>query len=135
MFQDLNMVTAFGKFDMDPNDTLVFVKILSATSEGLSGLTENINTARAWIATKPEIFTWPLFNCSSCCDTPGDATNNGTVNILDITFLINYLYMGGPEPECLDEGDANGNGTINILDITYLINYLYMGGPAPSCPS
>jgi hypothetical protein len=55
------------------------------------------------------------------------------VNILDITFLIAYLYQEGPAPECMYEGDANGDCTINILDITYLISYLYMGGPAPIC--
>jgi hypothetical protein len=75
---------------------------------------------------------WQDF-ATSCCDKPGDASNNGTVNIQDITFLINYLYKGGPQPPCLDEGDANGSGITNIQDITYLINFLYKGGPAPKC--
>jgi len=67
----------------------------------------------------------------NCCDVPGDANGNGTVNILDITYLIAYLYQGGPAPECMYEGDANGNCAVNILDITLLINYLYLEGPAP----
>jgi hypothetical protein len=70
---------------------------------------------------------------TTCCDVPGDANNDGTVNILDITYLINYLYLGGPAPPCMYEGDANGDCSINILDITYLISYLYQGGPAPVC--
>lgn len=69
----------------------------------------------------------------NCCNVPGDANNNGTVNILDITYLIAYLYQGGPPPPCMYEGDANGNCAINILDITYLIAYLYQSGPAPVC--
>jgi subtilisin family serine protease len=60
----------------------------------------------------------------------GDANSSGVVNALDITFLINYLYKGGPAPDPYT-GDANGNGVINALDITYLINYLYKGGPEP----
>jgi hypothetical protein len=64
----------------------------------------------------------------------GDANGNGTVNILDITYLINYVYKGGPAPDPLESGDVNSTGTINILDITYLINYVYKGGPDPYCP-
>ncbi len=63
----------------------------------------------------------------------GDANNDSTVNILDITFLINYLYKGGPAPEFLEACNANGDDAVNILDITYLIAYLYKGGPKPEC--
>ncbi|MFH2035425.1 MAG: S8 family serine peptidase [Candidatus Zixiibacteriota bacterium] len=61
----------------------------------------------------------------------GDANNSKSINILDITYLISYLYKGGPAPEDLKLGDADSNLTLNILDITYLISYLYKGGPAP----
>jgi hypothetical protein len=133
MFQDLNMVAVFGQFDLAPGDTLVFVKILTSTYEGLIGLQNNVLKARQWIENRPFIFSWPTEYQCSCCDVPGDANNNGSVNILDITFLIAYLYQGGPPPDCCPEGDANGNAAINILDITYLIAYLYQGGPPPIC--
>ncbi len=64
----------------------------------------------------------------------GDANNDEAINIFDITFLITYLYKGGPEPESTWASDANGDGEINIFDITYLISYLYKGGPEPDCP-
>jgi C1A family cysteine protease len=64
----------------------------------------------------------------------GDANDDETVNILDITYLINYLYKGGQAPVPLDAADVNSDGAINILDITYLINFLYKGGPEPNCP-
>lgn len=70
----------------------------------------------------------------ACDYTCGDANGDGTVNILDVTRLINYLYKGGPIPDPPEAGDANGNGTINILDVTHIINYLYKGGPDPICP-
>jgi len=63
----------------------------------------------------------------------GDANGDALVNLLDITYLINYLYNEGPGPEPIDAADVNGDGTINLLDITYLINYLYNNGPEPSC--
>ncbi|MFH2035922.1 MAG: dockerin type I domain-containing protein [Candidatus Zixiibacteriota bacterium] len=132
MFQDLNMVSTYGKFSMNNNDTLIFVTILSASTDGTSGLLTNIAKARAWIASRPYIFEWPEFN-PGCCVVPGDANHNGVVNILDITFTIAYLYKGGAAPVCLDEADANSNEVINILDITYNIAYLYKGGAAPIC--
>lgn len=64
----------------------------------------------------------------------GDADGSGSVNILDVTCLISYLYKSGAAPVAEEAGDANGNGAINILDATYLINYLYKGGPEPICP-
>nr|MBN2278071.1 VCBS repeat-containing protein [candidate division Zixibacteria bacterium] len=64
----------------------------------------------------------------------GDANGGGSVNILDVTYLINYLYKSGPAPEPQEAGDANGNGAVNILDVTYLISYLYKSGPEPICP-
>ncbi|MFH2035569.1 MAG: dockerin type I repeat-containing protein, partial [Candidatus Zixiibacteriota bacterium] len=63
----------------------------------------------------------------------GDVNCNGSVNILDITYLISYLYKGGPVPCEAWRADVNSNGAVNILDITYLISYLYKGGPDPNC--
>jgi PKD repeat protein len=60
----------------------------------------------------------------------GDANRDGGRNIQDITFLINFLYKGGPAPDPYS-GDVNGSGMINISDVTYLINFLYKGGPPP----
>jgi len=68
------------------------------------------------------------------CSVPcGDMNETITINILDITYLISYLYKGGPEPESMWAADVNGDGNVNILDVTYLISYLYKGGPAPDC--
>jgi parallel beta-helix repeat protein len=69
--------------------------------------------------------------CSIIC---GDANSNGVINLLDIVFLINYIYKGGAAPLSLEACDVNRSGDIDILDITYLINYIYKSGPAPNCP-
>jgi len=68
--------------------------------------------------------------CSYIC---GDASGNDKLNILDVTYIINYLYKGGPAPIPLQSADADGSGNINILDITRIINYLYKGGEEPVC--
>ncbi len=69
--------------------------------------------------------------CGFLC---GDVTDNGVINALDITYLINFLYKHGPTPNHLQAADVNNSGNVNALDITYLINYLYKRGPEPNCP-
>lgn len=73
---------------------------------------------------------WPVAYPYSC----GDINHDGSVNLLDITYLISYLYKDGPAPPYFKLADVNANCVINLLDITYLISYLYKGGPAPQCP-
>lgn len=68
--------------------------------------------------------------CEFIC---GDANGDGTINILDITYVIGYLYMGGPPPDPMESADVDLSGNVNILDITYLISFLYKSGPDPDC--
>ena len=63
----------------------------------------------------------------------GDADRSNSVNILDVSYLVTYLYKNGPAPIPETAGDVNSSGSCNMLDITYLINYLYKGGAAPNC--
>jgi len=131
--EDLHMIHVSGQFDIGEGDTLIFVKILAMEYDGgETGFLNTIDKARKWIENRPYIWSWPI-HITTCCVVPGDVTHNGIVNILDITYLIAYLYKGGPAPPCLTEADATGNCIVNILDITYLIAYLYKGGPAPIC--
>lgn len=73
---------------------------------------------------------------SCCCiGTRGDANDDGSVtpNILDLNYLVNYIFRLGPPPNCPKEADANSDGSAlpNILDLNYLINYIFRLGPAP----
>ncbi len=58
----------------------------------------------------------------------GDVDGNGAINILDITYLIKFLYKGGPPPPNPADADIDGSGNLNMLDITRLINSLYKDG-------
>jgi len=61
----------------------------------------------------------------------GDVNTNWTVDILDIVYLVNYKFKGGPAPAPMFSGDMDGNCTINILDIVYLVNYKFKTGSEP----
>ena len=70
-----------------------------------------------------------------CCNSPGDANNNGQINISDVTFVISRIFGSGPPAPCLAEADADANATLNIADVTFMIARIFAGGPAPSCVS
>jgi hypothetical protein len=63
----------------------------------------------------------------------GDLNRSGAINMLDIIFLINYLYRDGFIPDPIYAADITRDGIVNLYDIIYLINYLYQGGPPPTC--
>ena len=55
---------------------------------------------------------------------PGDANCDGTVNVLDIIFMISYIMGQDPDPFCFANADTNGDGAINVLDIVITINII-----------
>ncbi len=55
----------------------------------------------------------------------GDANSDGSVDLLDILYIIDFLYDDGPPPELMNSAEMNGDGTINLLDILILIQDLY----------
>ncbi|UCD17136.1 MAG: CHRD domain-containing protein [Candidatus Zixiibacteriota bacterium] len=68
----------------------------------------------------------------------GDANADEDINLLDVLFLISFIYGDPPgsAPDPLAAGDANGDDSINLLDILYLISFIYGNppGPEPVCP-
>jgi hypothetical protein len=68
---------------------------------------------------------------SSCLDLPGDANNDGNVNISDVVYIRHFVFQNGPPPPCLEEGNCNGDRMVNIGDAIYLEQYIFYGGPAP----
>jgi hypothetical protein len=63
----------------------------------------------------------------------GDANANGVVDVTDVLYLINYLFLvpPGPAPKPLAAGDVNCDGVINVSDVLYLINFLFLIPPGP----
>lgn len=81
-------------------------------------------------ATDEQLFSFDIAATFIC----GNANGDTLVNILDITYIISYLYMSGPPPEPVESADVNNSGDVNILDITALIGFLYKEGPPLECP-
>jgi PKD repeat protein len=65
----------------------------------------------------------------------GDADGSERINVSDAVFIVNYIFVGGPEPDPYDSADVTCDGRINISDVVYLINYIFVGGTDPCHPS
>jgi len=94
------------------SDTVFFEPITAIVEDGCSADTVSFNTL--------------VFLC-------GNINLDNAVNIIDITYMIDYLYNFGSAPDPLIAGDVNDDSFINIIDVSYLISYLYNSGPSPEC--
>jgi parallel beta-helix repeat protein len=61
----------------------------------------------------------------------GDVNTDRVINVIDVVYLINYIFINGPPPSLLILGDTNRDGQIDVEDVITLINYLFLSGPPP----
>ena len=73
-----------------------------------------------------------------CCQgTTGDINSDfaESANIADLTYLVRWLWRGGPAPKCLSEADVYPDSEIDMADLIYLVGYMFRRGPDPApCP-
>lgn len=122
--------SAGGAYDGDENGNISQNPLFCDTAGGVFSLAENSpclpdNNSCGVLIGAFDVGCSAIYKC-------GDANRDDGINLLDVMYLINYLYKGGPTPEP-GLADVNNSGSINILDATYLINYLYKEGPEPVC--
>ncbi|MCB2229094.1 hypothetical protein KQH82_00120 [bacterium] len=88
----------------------------------------NVDTCSAW---------WQyIWSPASCCEGLAGNINADAldqVDLSDLIYLVNYLFLGGPAPECRGEANTNGDVDcdIDLTDLIFLVNRLFLGGPAP----
>ena len=63
----------------------------------------------------------------------GDADDNGSLQLTDGIFILNFLFLGGADPVCGDAADADNNGAIQLTDGIFILNFLFLGGDSPGC--
>jgi hypothetical protein len=64
----------------------------------------------------------------------GDSNHDGRLNLTDSLFTLNWLFLGAPQPPCLDEADVDDDGTVNISDPIGLLAFLFLGASPPRPP-
>ena len=65
----------------------------------------------------------------------GDSNGDGSYDISDAFVALNWLFLGGPAPECMDAADADDTGVIELTDPVYFLSWRFLGGPRPPAPS
>jgi hypothetical protein len=61
----------------------------------------------------------------------GDVDGNGSINVGDLSYLVDYLFFSGPPPPVMEAANVDGEGGVNVADLTYLVDYLIFGGDEP----
>lgn len=66
----------------------------------------------------------------------GDANGDGTVDgVADTIYILQYAFVGGPPPPCMEAADTDGNGQMEPLsDALYVMYYALASGPPPAAP-
>ena len=76
----------------------------------------------------------------------GDPSGDGQCDLGDSLHLLNWLFLGGPDPVVLDNedplipeasesGDVNLDGRRDLADAVAILNYLYLGGGGLTLPN
>lgn len=64
----------------------------------------------------------------------GDADASGQLELNDGIYLLNYVFLRGAVPRCLDAADTDDDGRITIVDSIAVFNFLFLGREAPPAP-
>lgn len=122
---DLMQVLTAGPFTLPAgeSDTVAFAVV---TGQTLTDLGTNADAASI-------VYDDVIADC--CAGIRGNINGDEEeeITVSDVTYLIAYVFRGGPAPLCGTEANVNGDTeeAINVSDLTYLIAYLWRGGPEP----
>lgn len=77
------------------------------------------------------LFSSVIFYTSAWAFTPGDANEDGDVNLGDIIRVVNIVFKGAPYPQDGEQADPTADCKINLSDAVYLVNYIFKSGKLP----
>jgi len=104
----------------DVNKDGFYDLIVGAAANSAGG---GANTGRAYV------FSGAPTGGSCCVGSTGNIDGDGEVNIADLTFLIDHLFITLLPLPCIAEANIDGSGGIDIADLTFLIDHLFINLP------
>ena len=114
------------------NDLGLGIAVDASGNTYITGVTLSTNfpiqgeyqTDQGWL----DVYVTKFAAC--CVGDRGDLNGDGIdAKILDLTFLVDRIFRGGPAPACPEEADVNGDGRAgDILDMTFLVDFIFRGG-------
>lgn len=77
--------------------------------------------------------------CEGCCEQRGDLDHNGTIDIADILYFVEFSFGSppGPAPVCEEDGyypeaDLNADMNVDVADVLYFVEYSFGDPPGPA---
>ena len=146
--EDLHTVMTYDhNLDLSDTDVVVYTTVLASIEDGSTSDLENVvAVAKTWITTRGRDLDDANDDgipdgCNHPCIKPlrGNVDYDALdkINVVDLTYLVAYLFGGGYRPFSDEEGNVDGDPLekINVVDLTYLVGYLFGGGDPPAeCP-
>ncbi len=118
------------------NLTPVDTYYVSVTAFDFGRATLGDNVLRESPVDFADIMIVPLAKSNCCAGITGnvDCSPTGSIDIADLTALIDYLYISLSPPCCTGEANIDGDaeGVIDISDLTQLIDFLYINFAVPA---
>jgi hypothetical protein len=107
-----------GLLSGTPTDTGV-VSFTASAEDGVGSSDEAVLT----------FYIEPAYICGDIDNSGGDP------NVADLSYLVDYLFKGGPPPDILESANVDGIGgtDINVADLSYFVDYLFKNGPDLVC--
>ncbi len=96
---------------------------------------DDIVQIKATSSANASIFTNTILTTISTGFACGDVNNDGVFQgILELTYLVDYIFRGGPPPLNFRPADLDGIPSFQgILELTYLVDYIFRSGFPPIC--
>ena len=63
----------------------------------------------------------------------GDLDDSRGIDISDLVYLVDYMFVGGSAPSIMESSDMNCDWVTDISDLVWLVDYMFSGGSAPTC--
>jgi hypothetical protein len=61
----------------------------------------------------------------------GDINSDNEIDVGDVVYLINYIFISGPSPDPFQAANVNCDDKISLVDIICLIDFIFRDGNAP----
>jgi hypothetical protein len=111
---------------IDDPELLLFAGNIEIEYSGIGRLTE-VQLADLDFHKIPVVISRIPGNQTVCGDVSGDKI----VTLSDVSFIMSYIFGGGPAPDNESLVDPNCSGSLSVSDAVLIINYIFASGPGP----
>ena len=119
----------FGVFVAPPSDSSILISYYVSVEDNASEIVND--------PPNPPQTVYRLRLGILCGDIDG-LSSIAPSNILDLTYIVDYIFRGGSAPPSLAAANVDGivnqgGNQVDILDLVYIVDYVFRGGPPPVC--